>query len=212
MRRDELTLDSVSSRSAVRWTLLLSAVLLAACAGLPERAPAPLRYDFGPLIGDAAPVAASPRPLLALRVQASPALDSPAMLYRLVYADAQQLRAYSQARWAMMPAELLQQRLRDGLGRSFSLLPEGETAPRVLHIELDEFSQLFTAPQESSGLLRLRVSVLQRTAGGEQLLAQRDWQLQRPAPSADAAGGVRALHAATEAVMIELVQWLQTQR
>lgn len=212
MRRDELTLASVSSRSAVRWTLLLSVALLAACAGLPERAPAPLRYDFGPVTGGAAPVAAGPRPLLALRVQASPALDSPAMLYRLAYADAQQLRAYSQARWAMLPAELLQQRLRDGLGRSFSLLPVGETAPRVLHVELDEFSQLFTAPQESSGLLRLRVSVLQRTAGGEQLLAQRDWQLQQPAPSADAAGGVRALHKATEAAMIELVQWLQTQR
>ncbi len=212
MRRDDVTQTAALFRSAVRWTLVLSVALLTACAGLPERAPAPVRYDFGPASGGAVPAAASLRPLLALRVQASPALDSPAMLYRLAYADAQQLRAYSQARWALLPAELLHQRLRDGLGRSFSLLPVGETAPRVLHVELDEFSQLFTAPQESSGLLRLRVSVLERTAGGEQLLAQRDWQLQQPAPSADAAGGVRALHAATEMVVTELVQWLQTQR
>lgn len=211
MRRVQLTHTAVSSRSAVRWTLLLLAALLSACAGLPERAPAPLRYDFGPAAA-VAQSAPGTRPLLALRVQASPALDSPAMLYRLAYADAQQLRAYSQARWAMVPAELLQQRLRDGLGRSFSLLPVGETAPRVVHVELDEFSQLFTAPQESSGLLRLRVSMLQRTAGGEQLLAQRDWQLQQPAPSADASGGVRALSAATEVVVTELVQWLQAQR
>lgn len=211
MRRNDVTQAATPYRNAVRWTLLLSAALLSACAGLPERAPAPLRYDFGPAAAVTQP-APGTRPLLALRVQASPALDSPAMLYRLGYADAQQLRAYSQARWAMLPAELLQQRLRDGLGQSFSLLPVGDTASRVLHVELDEFSQLFTAPQESRGLLRLRASLLQRTAGGEQLLAQRDWQLQPPAPSADATGGVRALSAATEAAVTELVQWLQTQR
>jgi cholesterol transport system auxiliary component len=211
MRRDELTLAVVLSRAAVRWTLLLSAALLSACAGLPERAPAPLRYDFGPAATVTQPVAGT-RPLLALRVQASPALDSSAMLYRLGYADAQQLRAYSQARWAMVPAELLQQRLREGLGRQYVLPPAGEAAPRLLHIELEEFSQLFSSADQSAGLLRLRASLLQRTAGGEQLLAQRDWQLQQPAASADAAGGVRALGAATDAAVTELVQWLQMQR
>jgi len=211
MRRVQLTPTTVSSQSAVRWTLLLLVALLPACAGLPERAPAPLRYDFGP----AAPVtqpAPGARPLLALRVQASPALDSPAMLYRLVYADAQQLRAYSQARWAMVPAELLQQRLREGLGRQYVLPPAGDAAPRLLHIELEEFSQLFSSPDQSTGLLRLRASLLHRTAGGEQLLAQRELQLQQPAVSADAPGGVRALGAATDAAVTELVQWLQTQR
>lgn len=211
MRRFELTQTAVSSRSAVRWALLLSAALLSACAGLPERAPAPLRYDFGPAAAVTQP-APGTRPLLALRVQASPALDSPAMLYRLAYADAQQLRAYSQARWAMVPAELLQQRLREGLGRQYVLPPAGETAPRLLHIELEEFSQLFRSADQSAGLLRLRASLLQRTAGGEQLVAQRELQLQQPAASADAAGGVRALGAATDAAVTELVQWLQMQR
>lgn len=202
---------SIDVSTVTRWSWLLTATLLSACA-LPERAPAPLRYDFGPPVAITSVSPSNLRPMLALRVQASPALDSPAMLYRLAYADAQQLRAYSQARWAMAPAELLQQRLREGLGRSFALPPSGETAPRVLHIELEEFSQLFTAAQESSGLLRLRASLLQRMAGGEQLLAQRDWQLQQPAPSADATGGVRALNAATETAVTELVQWLQMQR
>lgn len=211
MRRDELTLAAVSFRSAVRWTLLLSAALLSACAGLPERAPAPLRYDFGPAAAVTQP-APGTRPLLALRVQASPALDSPAMLYRLAYADAQQLRAYSQARWAMVPAELLQQRLREGLGRQYVLPPTGDAAPRLLYIELEEFSQLFSSVDQSAGLLRLRASLLQRTAGGEQLVAQRELQLQQPAASADAAGGVRALGAATDAAVTELVQWLQMQR
>ena len=191
--------------------LLLSALLLSACA-LPERTPAPQRYDFGPVAASAAEGAPAARPVLALRVQASAALEGTAMLYRLAYADAQQLRAYAQSRWAMAPAELLQQRLRDGLARHYTLLPSGEGGSRLLYIELEEFSQQFTAPAESHGLLRLRASVLQRTAAGEQLLAQRDLQLQQPATSADAAGGVRALAAASDAAVAELVQWLGSLR
>lgn len=197
---------------ALRLPVVLSALLLGGCA-LPERAPAPLRYDFGPPAATApAAAVASALPVLALHVQASPALDSPAMLYRLAYADAQQLRAYTQSRWAMTPAELLQQRLREGLARHQAVAPAGEAAPRLLHVELEEFSQQFTAASDSHGLLRLRASLLQRTAAGEQLLAQRSFQLQQPAASADAAGGARALRAAADAVVADLVQWLQQQR
>lgn len=213
MRKTILTPRRLAARrrTGAVFLALLSVAVLTACA-LPERAPAPLRYDFGPPAAAASEAAAGARPLLALRLQASPALDTPAMLYRLGYADAQQLRAYGQSRWAMVPAELVQQRLREGLGRQYALLPAGEGAPRLLYIELEEFSQLFTAPAESSGLLRLRATVLQRTAGGEQLLAQRVLQVQRPAATPDAAGGVRALTAATDAAVAELAQWLQQLR
>ena len=190
----------------LRVLIVVSALLLSACAALPERAVAPQRYDFGP---PAAPVAvAAQRPPLGLRVQASLALEGTAMLYRLAYADAQQLRAYTQARWAMAPAELLAQRLRSGLGRDYTLPPEGEGASRVLHVTLEEFSQVYTAPEQSHGLLRLRVSLLQ----DGRLLAQRELQLQQPAARADAAAGVRALGATVDAMVTELVQWLQTQR
>ncbi|HBH38742.1 MAG TPA: hypothetical protein DDX06_10225 [Curvibacter sp.] len=190
----------------LRVLIVVSALLLSACAALPERAVAPQRYDFGP---PAAPVAvAAQRPPLGLRVQASLALEGTAMLYRLAYADAQQLRAYTQARWAMAPAELLAQRLRSGLGRDHTLPPEGEGASRVLHVTLEEFSQVYTAPEQSHGLLRLRVSLLQ----DGRLLAQRELQLQQPAARADAAAGVRALGATVDAMVTELVQWLQTQR
>jgi cholesterol transport system auxiliary component len=147
--------------------------------------------------------------VLALRVQASPALDSTAMLYRLAYDDAQQLRAYTQSRWAMAPASLVQQRLRDGLARHYTLLPSADGASRLLLVELEEFSQLFDTPQQSAGLLRLRASLLQRTPAGLQLQAQREWRLQRPAATADAAGGVRALTAATDAAVQALAQWQQ---
>ena len=214
-----------SSPSAVQcsdafWALLirvcalgLLSAALAACS-LPTRPPAPQLFDFGPSLGTLpAPSmqATGERPLLGLRVQASPALETPAMLYRLAYADAMQPRAYSQSRWAMTPADLLQQRLRDGLSPHYLLLP-GDGAKRVLHVELQEFSHLFNTPQDSSGLLRLRASVLQRAAAGEQVLAQRDWQFQLAAPSPDAAGGARALQASTAQAVQELAQWLQQVR
>lgn len=209
MRRNmSMSAILVRLRRATAVAGLLVGGLLAGCA-LPERANAPRLYDFGPP-REAGPVASATKlPVLALRVQASPALDSHALHYRLAYADAQQLLAYSQSRWAMTPAELLQQRLREGLTAQYALLPEGESASRLLHIELEEFSQLFTGPAQSQGQLRLRATLLQRAAGGERLLAQREWRLSQPATPADASGGVRALRAATDLAVTELVQWLQ---
>ena len=193
--------------SRLRFLFPLVLLLLSACAALPERGSAPQRYDFGPPAAAVAVVAAN-RPALGLRVQASPALEGTAMLYRLAYADAQQLRAYTQARWAMAPAELLAQRLRSGLGRDYILPPDGEGAGRVLHVVLEEFSQVYTAPEQSHGLLRLRVSLLQ----GERLLAQRELLFQPAATRSDAAAGVRALAAASDEAVAELVRWLQSQR
>lgn len=185
---------------------------LVACAVPTQRAAAPLLYDFGARPATTAAPAAGTLPALALTVQATPALDGSAMLYRLAYADGQQLRSYSQARWAMPPAELVLQRLREGLSSQYTVLRPGEGAQRVLQLELEEFSQVFDAPERSQGELRLRATVRQRLASGERLLAQRSVALQRPAPSADAAGGVRALSAATDAAVLELAQWLQTVR
>ena len=84
-----------------------------------------------------------------------------------------------------------------------------KTSPWLLRIELEEFSQLFESATASTGLLRLRGTVVQATPLGEKLIGQRAVIVQRPAPSADAAGGVRALTAATDAAVLELDQWLQ---
>ena len=58
-------------------------------------------------------------------------------------------------------------------------------------------------------VLRLRCTLLENSAGGERLVAQRSFDVQRPAPSADAAGGVRALTAASEAAAQEIAAWLR---
>jgi len=157
----------------------------------------------------------APRPPLVLAsVQAASALDTTAVLYRLAYSDAQQLRPYALARWSMPPAELLRQRLREQLGQNRVVLNPADgvavaSSALTLRVELDEFSQLFETPPQSVGLVRLRATVAKAERGGETLLAQRSFVVQRPSVSPDAVGGVQALSAATQAAIDELDQWLQ---
>ena len=202
-----------------RTSRLVSGLLLAAgvagCA-LVDKPTRPMVYDFGPgVLGAPSASAADSLGVLALSdVDAGSALDSTALLYRLAYTDAQQLLPYAQARWSMAPAQLVRQRLRDVLGQHRTVLsPEDGhvTGPKprlILRVELEEFSQLFDAPGRSSGLVRLRATLVQGLAGGDRLLGQRSFVVQRPAPTPDAPGGVRALSLATHAAVQEIEQWL----
>ena len=196
----------------------LLVALLAGCAGLVDKPVRATLYDFGPGPTSVPATPATTRPPLVLAdVDAAGALDGSAVLYRLGYADDHQLRPYSQARWSAPPPQLVRQRLREQIGRDRIVLNPGEGAalarsggllPRALRIDLEEFSHYFQSPTQSVGLVRLRATLLENTAGGEKLLAQRNVVVQRPAPTADAAGGARALAAAIDAAADELVQWL----
>jgi cholesterol transport system auxiliary component len=203
-------------------------------------------YDFGPGALQVAPSTriANLAPLEISAPQTSPALNSTAVLYRLGYADAQQLKPYAQARWSMPPAQLIGQRLRSQLALHRAVLSRGDLTPagaprgvalmpaavslpapspattptsapvsrteplHHLRLELEEFSQLFDAPDASSGVLRLRATLSRRGASGEALLAQRSFIARQSAPTADASGGVRALTAATDQVVNDIEAWL----
>jgi len=158
----------------------------------------------------------APLPALVLaEVDATSALDTTAVLYRLAYSDAQQLRPYAQARWSMPPAQLLRQRLRENLGQNRMVLGQGEGVAAghpalTLRVALEEFSQFFETAEKSHGLVRMRATLSHHGAGIERVLAQRSFVVQRQAGSADAAAGVRALTEASDAVIADLAQWLQT--
>jgi cholesterol transport system auxiliary component len=202
------------------WLLAFAALAALAGCATPDKPVRATLYDFGP--GATAPPTVAMQdlslpPLVLADVDASGALDGSSVLYRLGYADANQLRPYAHARWSAPPPRLIRQRLREQLARDRPVLDLGESAalarsnggmPRVLRIELEEFSHFFDSQTQSWGLLRLRATLMENTPGGEKLLAQRSLVIRQPAPSADAPGGVRALAAATDAAAVEISQWL----
>ncbi|MDQ0014852.1 cholesterol transport system auxiliary component [Variovorax boronicumulans] len=196
------------------------AALVAGCGALPDKPARATLYDFGPGLAATAPAAAptAALPTLALaEFESNTRLDGTQILYRLGYADANELRPYGQSRWSLPPAQLLRQRLRDSLAEHRMVLGPEESAtiartkgevPDTLRISLDEFSHYFDSPASSVGLVRLRATLIRGTTGGDRVLGQRMFTVRRPAPSADAPGGVKALAAASDAAVAEVTQWM----
>ena len=228
-------MNKIAISAYYTWARGLFLIYLSTLAGctLPRPANTPVVYDFGPGALQTTPSTriANLPPLEFSTPQTSTALNSTAVLYRLAYADAQQLKPYTMARWSMPPAQLIGQRLRAQLGQSRAIVAPGDISPARppratasaasvaiaaatpapllnLHLELEEFSQLFDALEHSSGVLRLRATVTQRGTAGDLLLAQRSFIVQKNAPTADASGGVRALTAATDQAILEIDVWL----
>lgn len=199
-------------------------LLMAGCGALPDKPVRATLYDFGPNLAAAAPASANPSalpPIALAEIDASTRLEGTQLLYRLGYADANELRPYGQARWSLAPAQLLHQRLRDALAARRTVLGPEESAtiaraegrvPDTLRVSLDEFSHYFESPATSVGLVRLRATLIRSGSGGDRVLAQRSFAVQRPAPTADAAGGVKALAAASDVAVAELVAWVEQPR
>jgi len=218
----------IAVNALIKWAralFVLFSLVLIGCA-LPRNDAEVRVHDFGPGVRQAeAGDRMATLPTLELApVQAGAALGGTALLYRLMYANALQPQAYAHARWSVPPAQLIDQRLRERLGQRRAVVPPGAVAPTraagatlaapaepgllKLQVDLEEFSQLFDAPERSSALVRLRATVLARHSTGDALLAQRSFIARQSATSADAPGGVRALTAATDQAIAELETWL----
>jgi cholesterol transport system auxiliary component len=181
--------------------------LLAACA---TGTNSTSLYDFGALRGAPHATAAPALPPISVAEIGTPTwLDSPAMFFRLSYANDQQPRAYAHSRWTMPPAQLFGQRLKSRIAQAGgAVLPASDGAANVpvLRIEADEFTQMFDTPGQSIAQVGLRAAIF----NGRTLIAQRTFVKQAPAPSADAAGGAKALADASDAVITDMMAWLAT--
>jgi ABC-type uncharacterized transport system auxiliary subunit len=131
------------------------------------------------------------------------------MYYRLVYRNAANPLPYARSEWVMSPAALLTERLRSSLSDSSDgeIRQVGARTAGVyaLRSELAEFEQVFDHPGQSHGVIRL-----QATLEGDGILTQRTFVIEKPAPSADAAGGVRALMACSDELAASIAEWLAT--
>lgn len=210
------------SLAAAGIAALAALALAAGCGALPDKPSRAMLYDFGPGPSSAAPAPADKRelPLLALaEIDANARLDGTQILFRLAYADANELRPYAQSRWSQPPAQLLRERLRRELAADRTVLSPEESGsiaragasryPDTLRVTLEEFSQVFDAPGRSVGLVRVTATLSR--GGADRQTLQRSFVASRPAPTADAAGGVRALSAASDALAAEIVAWVDAQ-
>jgi cholesterol transport system auxiliary component len=193
--------------------LALTTLLLAGCAA-PQRESAGL-YDLGllPTSTTAAAVTTTgPKSLPALSI-AEPTvptwLDRQTMMYRLAYANDLQPHAYASSRWTSPPVQLFTQRLKARIGQVGGMVvpaSDGALNALTLHIEADDFSQVFNGPTESFANISVRASILRDRL----LVGQKTFSTRMPAPTPDAQGGVRALSQASDAVIDDMTRWLAT--
>ncbi len=183
------------------------ALILSGCAS--QKSQPTTQFDFGPAAPAQAPARGAPGPVVVTDVTGSSALDSERMFYRLSYADPLQARTYANSRWTASPLQLLTQRFKTRLAQSGArVLSETDAASGIplLRIDVDDFVQDFGGVSQSTGVVAVRASVFQ----GHVLLDQRSFRQAVVAPSADAAGGARALAASTDAIAADIVAWLGT--
>ncbi|WP_415877201.1 ABC-type transport auxiliary lipoprotein family protein [Burkholderia ubonensis] len=186
----------------------LAALTLALAAGCASEnaALSNARYDLGP----AGPVATAGRgpALKVLDVAAPEALDSDKFVYRLAYADAQRMAVYRDSRWTAPPAQLLTQRLRGALSSRGAVLEgaDGVRAP-TLRIDLSEFEQVFDGESQSHGAVTARATLTQ----DGKVLGQRTFVARAPSSTPDAAGGARALAAASDDLVAQIAAWVGMQ-
>lgn len=184
-----------------RVLILLAPLLLAACFTSGKRGgdSALAVYDLGPAAVRNETVRRQVP--MAVEVRAPLWFDSLGIDYRLAYAEPARLREYSRARWAGPPAQLIQLRLSRDLG----LITAGQgKAVCVLRVDIDEFSQVFEAPQSSRAVLRGRVQWL---GSGREQLKEYTIDLTQAAATPDAQGGVAGLAALVGRLSSAITAW-----
>ena len=194
-------------RRCVPLCALLCALLAGGCA-MPLAGNGEIAaYDFGTAAGAREGGPRLRQPLLVYEVSGPAWMDVASVHYRLAYRDASRPQAYAGSRWVMSPAALLTNRLRQrlaGAGGGVILPTDGLRAPASLRVELDEFTQVFDAEHRSRAVVRLRASLV----GPRALIAQQAFGADKAAASPDAEGGVRALTAASDELIEQLLQWV----
>jgi cholesterol transport system auxiliary component len=202
--------------------LIFAAMLLAGCTATGTKVPVAV-YDLGlpppqsssALSADTPDAPASAAGLLVGSVlvaeAASPLwLDNQGIHYRLGYHDTTRLYAYANSRWAAAPATFISRRIkgliasRSGTGVIGS--QDGVPADYVLRIDLEEFSQVFDAPDRSRVIVRLRTSLIDRRT--RSMLFQQPFEGEQAASTADAPGAVHALAAVSDRLTGQVVDWV----
>lgn len=184
------------------WIVIVAAsAALAACAGASGKS-ASTTFDFG-LAPPPAAAKALPTALRVGETRGPDWLDNDALYYRLLYAQRQQTQPYANSRWVMSPLRLFDERLRNAVAARGQVVGYGDTLLPFLSVDIVEFSQVFDSPAASRGVVQVRASIFR----GRALLAQQSFQVEQPAPTPDAQGGVQALAQASDRAIAQVLDW-----
>lgn len=191
-------------------------IWLTGCAITPQNERPISVYDFGlqqisdtnnPPVGQQKKLSTS---LLIAEAKSPVWLNSNAIQYRLAYRDPTQSYTYANSRWAAAPATLLTHHIRNSIATTTNnkVLSTSDSvrADFILRLELEEFSQIFDTADESYVIVRLRVSLINRSS--RLLKAQHSFSIKLVAPTANAAGAVQALTESSDRLTGDLITWL----
>jgi cholesterol transport system auxiliary component len=154
----------------------------------------------------------SGKTLQVARMTVPPWLQGTDMDYRLDYLHDNRIAAYGRSDWVAPPAGLLEQMVRNAIaGDGFWRAVIGPASPAQadmsLHIRIDDFSQVFTSPQQSHGVLDATATLIGDR--DDNVVAQKHFHIEAPAPTADAPGGVEALKHVGREFAARLQGWLR---
>nr|WP_224082645.1 ABC-type transport auxiliary lipoprotein family protein [Cupriavidus laharis] len=194
-----------TARRAARTLLAVLAIVSALAGCALTRTSAPITtYDLGPPLSTQSAAGTLPRLRIA-QTDGPTWMEGNSLFYRLQYAQAQRLQSYATQRWVMPPTQLFDGRLREAVAARGALTWFGDTSVPALKIDMLEFEQVFDSATDSRGVVRVRATVYHHGMIGQQTFTARE-----PAPSADGAGGVKALADGTDKVIADMLAWLAT--
>lgn len=148
--------------------------------------------------------------ILVPQITAPSWLDTPAIHYRLAYHNAAQSYTYANSRWSSPRISLTQQIKQKIAADTHHLVIKDSSVAIVeyeLHIEIEEFSQIFSTLSDSYVSIRFRASLVNHA---HRLIAQKIFSTSHAAATADAAGAVDGFTIASNRLMNELVEWLNS--
>ncbi|HET6586787.1 MAG TPA: ABC-type transport auxiliary lipoprotein family protein [Oleiagrimonas sp.] len=147
------------------------------------------------------------------RIDAPPWLEGTAMHYRLDYRHDNRVAAYGRADWIAPPATMLENLIRNTAaagGGWRAVIDPGSTATADadLHLQLENFSQVFAQPDQSAGLIEATATLVDDHDGS--VMAQKHFRVKVPASTPDAQGGAKALGEAGRQLAAQLERWLES--
>ena len=147
-------------------------------------------------------------PIAIAEVDAPNWLDGAGIVYRLAYKNEQELNNYAYSQLATSPANLTEDKLREHLMQSAEMAIAGiyTNENPTLKIRLEDFSQTFTSPEKSYVRIVFSATVFK----SKNIIAQKSFATELPAPTPNAEGAVKAFSKALDTNIENLIQWMIT--